>query len=40
MKPKKNEVSCDNRCGMIKIPPYSKALNAEQRPIHLAALHQ
>jgi hypothetical protein len=34
----KYEVPCRSRCGMIKIPPCSKALSAEYRP-KFAALH-
>jgi hypothetical protein len=29
----KTEVPCHSRCGKIKIPPCSKALSAEHRPI-------
>ena len=29
---KKTEAQCHNSCGMIKIPPCSKALSTEHRP--------
>jgi hypothetical protein len=32
MRPEKNEVPCLNRCGLIKIPRYSKVLRSKHRP--------
>jgi hypothetical protein len=36
----KTEVPLHSRCGMIKIPPFSKALSAEHIGLNFAALHR